>query len=199
MDQNTVSRVYNSQGEIELATRNLLDVGFKSECLSVLLPNGKVKSIHYVNRSNPLKNFSFTDDLAIGVETGALIGSAAGLLAGLGLLGISNVDGVILGKPIALVLSGLIIGALIGSVGGALVGWSLSKADNVAYEKGLMLVVHTTSENEVREAEAILRKTEDSFLKVGSNSYRHNKKNYERKKNKKSTPFAKNAEISRKR
>jgi hypothetical protein len=177
MDQNnTVSRIYNSQGEIEIAVRTLLDIGFKSENLSILLPNGSVKTVGFINRSNPVKRFSFTDDLAIGIETGALVGSAAGLLAGLGLLGISSVDGLITGRPIVLVLSGLIIGALIGSFGGALVGWSLSRNEKTNYEsnlnKGLMLVVHTLSDHELEEAESILEQTEKSFAPEPTKNYK---------------------------
>jgi hypothetical protein len=173
---NTVSKIYTSQIEIETAVRNLLDQGFSVDRLSVVLPSGKRKSVQFLDKGNPLKTLSVYDDVAIGIETGALIGSAAGLFAGLGLLGISNVGGLLLSKPIGLVLTGLAIGAIFGGLGGGLVGWSLSQNEERNYERylstdGLMLVVHTSDDQEIEKAEMLLQKTFEQFAPVQARDY----------------------------
>src|ERR1700747_1704393 len=101
--------IYKSRAQVESAVDALVAGGFRSEDISVLMPEnvGTKDFAHEKGTKAP-------EGAAAGAGTGAVIGGTLGLLAGIGALAIPG-----LGPFIA---AGPIMGALAGAGGGGVVG-----------------------------------------------------------------------------
>lgn len=71
---------------------------------------------------------------AIGASTGGILGGAAGLLAGLGLLAIPGIGPILAAGPIAATLAGAAAGAGAGGILGGLIGLGIPEEDAERYE-----------------------------------------------------------------
>jgi predicted nucleic acid-binding protein len=116
--------------------------------------------------TNPAEGTKVDEGAKAGAATGATIGGLGGLLVGLGTLAIPGVGPVIAGgaaaTALATALSGGAIGGVAGGLGGALVGLGIPEdrarmySDRISH--GEYLVMVDGSENEIRQAEALLQR-----------------------------------------
>jgi hypothetical protein len=147
----------------------LHSAGFTSEKISMLLPDESGSEDMGHNNSTKAP-----EGASAGIGTGAVLGGALGLLAGIGALAIPGLGPFIAAGPIMTALSGAAIGGTIGGVTGALIGLGIPEYEAKQYEGKLkdgniLLSVHTENPGEVENvigifetnrAEAIGRSTE---------------------------------------
>src|ERR1700712_521247 len=160
MSKNTaVFGIYRNRLHVEQGVDALLDHGFRSEDVSVLLPDnvGTKDFAHEKNTKAP-------EGTATGAGTGAVVGGTLGLLAGIGALAIPGVGPFIAAGPIMGTLAGLGSGGLVGGVIGALVGMGIPEYEAKRYEGrvkegGILLSVHCDSSDWVARAKQQLKES----------------------------------------
>ena len=154
--------IYSTRDGVERATDALLQSGFTTNDISVLLPESLGNSRPAVStEGTPLagsvagsaartpvgvtdtrdhkdigtvKNTKAPEGAAAGASTGAVIGGTLGLLAGIGLLAIPGVGPLIAAGPIMASLAGLGIGGAVGGFTGALIGMGIPEYEAKKYE-----------------------------------------------------------------
>src|SRR5262245_10822313 len=151
--------IYRDRGRAESGVDTLLDNGFRSEDISVLLPDnvGTKDFAHEKHTKAP-------EGAATGATAGAVIGGTLGLLAGIGSLAIPGVGPFIAAGPIMGALAGIGSGGVVGGVVGALVGLGMPEYEAKRYEglirKGRVLVsVHCDNSDWVKRAKQVLETT----------------------------------------
>src|SRR5690349_14039663 len=152
-----VFAIYSTRAAAEQAANALINAGFNSSEISVLLPeNLGTREI------GPEKASKAPEGATAGAGTGAVLGGALGLLAGIGALAIPGVGPLIAAGPIMATLAGMGVGGTVGGVTGALVGLGIPEYEAKRYEGrvksgGVLLSVHCDTSEEVDRAEKLLK------------------------------------------
>jgi hypothetical protein len=151
--------IYRSASAAERAVDTLVQQGFSSADISVLLPDnrGTRDFAHEKDTKAP-------EGTATGATTGGVIGGTLGILAGIGALAIPGLGPFIAAGPIMGGLAGLGAGGAIGGIIGALVGMGIPEYEAKRYEGhlkkgGVLLSVHCNTSDEISRAKDLLRTT----------------------------------------
>jgi hypothetical protein len=154
--------IYSSRTAVENATDALVQAGFPTADISVLLPES-------LGGSGPKemgteKATKAPEGTAAGATAGGVIGGTLGVLAGVGLLAIPGLGPFIAAGPIMAGLAGLGVGGAIGGVTGALIGLGIPEFEAKRYEDrlkngGILLSVHCDTGEEIKRAKELLERT----------------------------------------
>ena len=149
--------IYRDRAHVEDAVDALIDNGFRSEDISVLMPEnvGTKDFAHEKGTKAP-------EGAAAGAGTGAVVGGTLGLLAGIGALAIPGLGPFIAAGPIMGALAGAGTGGVVGGLIGALVGMGIPEYEAKRYEThvkngGHLLSVHCDDVSWENRAKAIMR------------------------------------------
>ncbi|MDF5725892.1 MAG: hypothetical protein PUP91_36690 [Rhizonema sp. PD37] len=156
--------VFPHRRDAEAAIRELQDVGFSMDQVSLLAKDtdgGNIAGADRLGASNKAG-----ESAAAGAATGGALGGLGGLLIGLGALAIPGVGPVIAGGAVATALATAVTGGAIGAAAGGLTGGlvGLGIPENKAklysdrINRGDYVVFVDGTDDEVRRAEAILRR-----------------------------------------
>ena len=151
--------IYRDRSHVETGVDTLIENGFRTEDISVLLPEnvGTKDFAHQKNTKAP-------EGAAAGAGTGAVLGGTLGLLVGLGALAIPGLGPFIAAGPLMAALAGAGGGGAVGGIIGALVGLGIPEYEAKRYEgmiKGgkALLSVHCDNSDWVKRATDILERT----------------------------------------
>jgi len=151
--------IYRSVSAAERAVDMLVQQGFSSADISVLLPDnrGTRDFAHEKDTKAP-------EGTTTGVTTGGVIGGTLGVLAGIGALAIPGLGPFIAAGPIMGGLAGLGVGGAVGGLIGALVGMGIPEYEAKRYEGhlksgGVLLSVHCDTSDEISRAKDLLKTT----------------------------------------
>src|SRR4051794_41971785 len=151
--------IYQNRSQVESAVDTLSAEGFRTEDISVLLPEnmGTKDFAHEKNTKAP-------EGATTGAGTGAVVGGTLGLLAGIGALAIPGLGPFIAAGPIMGALAGAGAGGAVGGLVGALVGMGIPEYEAKRYEGqvkdgGILLSVHCDDSEWVKRAKGILEQT----------------------------------------
>src|ERR1700690_53169 len=151
--------IYSTRNAAEQAAEALVNGGFATGDISVLLPeNLGTKQI------GTEKATKAPEGATAGAGTGAVLGGALGLLAGIGALAIPGVGPLIAAGPIMAALAGVGVGGAVGGITGALIGMGIPEYEAKRYEGrikegGILLSVHSDSSEWTKKAKDILERT----------------------------------------
>ena len=151
--------LYKSRAQAEAAVDTLQQEGFRSDDVSVLLPDQQ-SSEEFAHE----KNTKAPEGATTGVATGGAVGGTLGLLAGIGALAIPGLGPFIAAGPIMGFLAGAGAGGAVGGLVGALVGMGIPEYEAKRYEGhvkdgGILLSVHCDNSEWVGRAKRILEIT----------------------------------------
>ncbi|HEY3827528.1 MAG TPA: general stress protein [Bryobacteraceae bacterium] len=151
--------IYDSVAHAERAVDALVQSGFSSADISVLLPDS-----HTTRDFAHQKETKAPEGTATGVTTGGVIGGVLGVLTGIGTLAIPGLGPFIAAGPIMAGLAGLGVGGAVGGIIGALVGMGIPEYEAKRYEGrlksgGVLLSVHCDTSNEIKRAKEMLKGT----------------------------------------
>jgi len=151
--------IYQNRSQAEAAVDALVTDGFRTEDISVLLPEniGTKDFAHEKNTKAP-------EGAATGAGTGAVVGGTLGLLAGIGALAIPGLGPFIAAGPIMGALAGAGTGGVVGGLLGALVGMGIPEYEAKRYEglikEGrILLSVHCDNSDWVKRGKRVLERT----------------------------------------
>jgi len=158
MGKNTaVYGIFRSRDQAENAVDRLVAAGFRTEDISVLLPEnvGTKDFAHEKNTKAP-------EGTTTGAVTGGIVGGTLGLLAGIGALAIPGLGPFIAAGPIMGALAGLGAGGAVGGLVGALVGMGIPEYEAKRYEGrvkegGILMSVHADNSDWTDRAKEILK------------------------------------------
>src|SRR5882757_6309050 len=121
--------IYRDRLHVEQTVDALLEQGFRSEDISVLLPDnvGTKDFAHEKHTKAP-------EGAATGAGAGAVVGGTLGLLAGVGALAIPGLGPFIAAGPIMGALGGIGAGGVVGGLIGTLVGLGIPEYEAKRYE-----------------------------------------------------------------
>lgn len=151
--------IYSSSAAAERAVDSLVQAGFDSADISVLLEDrGSTREFAHS------KDTKAPEGTATGATTGGLIGGTLGVLAGIGALAIPGVGPLIAAGPIMAGLAGMGVGGAVGGLVGALIGMGIPEYEAKRYEGrvkdgGTLLSVHCDTSEEVSRAKKVLEST----------------------------------------
>ena len=151
--------IYSSLASADNATDALVRAGFPASDISALLPdNLGTKEI------GTQKATKGPEGAATGAGSGAVLGGALGLLAGIGAIAIPGVGPFIAAGPIMAALAGVGVGGAVGGVTGALIGLGIPEYEAKRYEGriqkgGILLSVHCDTSDEIKRAKEIMKNT----------------------------------------
>jgi hypothetical protein len=151
--------IYQDRVHVEEAVDSLVHAGFRSTDISVLLPENIGTKDFAIE-----KHTKAPEGMTTGASTGAVVGGALGLLAGIGALSIPEVGPFVAAGPILAALAGIGGGGVVGGLIGALVGMGIPEYEAKRYEgliKGgrVLLSVHCDDSDWVKRAKEILQRT----------------------------------------
>ena len=116
----TITRLFDTHSDAENAVRALEARGVPSSDISIVANNSS--GAHGSGSGTDATGVNDDGDVNRGVSTGALVGGAGGLLAGLGLLAIPGLGPIVAAGWLLSTAAGAGIGALGGGVTGGIVG-----------------------------------------------------------------------------
>jgi len=151
--------IYKSRSQAESAVDALQRAGFRSDDISVLMPDQQ-SSEEFAHE----KNTKAPEGTTTGVAAGGAIGGTLGLLAGIGALAIPGLGPFIAAGPIMGTLAGIGAGGAVGGLVGALVGMGIPEYEAKRYEGrvkdgGILLSVHCDDSDWTDRAKKILEQT----------------------------------------
>ena len=151
--------IYSTREAVERAADAIVNAGFSTSDISVLLPENLGSRAIGTEKSTKAP-----EGATAGGTTGALLGGALGMLAGIGALAIPGVGPLIAAGPIMATLAGAGIGGAVGGIAGALVGLGIPEYEAKRYEGriqkgGILLSVHCPSSDDVKRAKEIIERT----------------------------------------
>jgi len=151
--------IYQTRSQAEASVDALIAAGFRSEDISVLLPEN-VGTKDFAAE----KNTKAPEGATTGAGAGAAVGGTLGLLAGIGALAIPGLGPFIAAGPIMGALAGLGAGGAVGGLIGALIGMGIPEYEAKRYEgmvkQGkILLSVHADNSEWVGRAKDILKRT----------------------------------------
>jgi len=150
--------IFRDRAQAEQGVDSLISAGFRSEDISVLLPEN-VGTKDFAAE----KNTKAPEGTATGAGTGAVVGGTLGLLAGIGALAIPGLGPFIAAGPIMGALAGAGTGGVVGGIIGALVGMGIPEYEAKRYEgmikEGkILLSVHCDNSDWVKRAKDVLER-----------------------------------------
>ncbi len=151
--------IYTTVAAADQATDRLVKAGFLASNISALMPeNLGSKEI------GTEKATKAPEGVTAGVSTGAVLGGALGLLAGIGALAIPGVGPFIAAGPIMAGLAGLGVGGAVGGFTGALIGMGIPEYEAKRYEGrikngGILLSAHCDTSEEIKRAKEVMKET----------------------------------------
>jgi len=160
MAKNTaVYGILRNRAQAEAAVDRLVENGFRTEDISVLLPEnvGTKDFAHEKNTKAP-------EGTATGAATGGVVGGTLGLLAGIGALAIPGLGPFIAAGPIMATLAGAGAGGVLGGLVGALVGMGIPEYEAKRYEGrvkegGILMSVHCDNSDWTKRAKEVLEQS----------------------------------------
>ncbi|WP_217561262.1 general stress protein [Paenibacillus sp. GbtcB18] len=163
--------VFQSIREAHRAIEALKEHGYRNEDISVLAKHREEFGPYTERQEIAGKEDTKAEKGAIG---GAAIGSAAGLIAGIGLMAVPGIGPILAAGPLAAALSGAAIGAGAGGVTGALVGAGIPEEEIENYhsrvDRGDILLVVDTPEDKWELVNEILRENRDDNVTADEHS-----------------------------
>jgi hypothetical protein len=160
MAKNTAAYgIFHNRAQAENAVDRLVAAGFRTEDISVLLPEnvGTKDFAHEKHTKAP-------EGTATGAAAGGVVGGTLGLLAGIGALAIPGLGPFIAAGPIMAALAGAGAGGVVGGLVGALVGMGIPEYEAKRYEGrvkegGILMSVHADNSDWTKRAKEILEQT----------------------------------------
>jgi hypothetical protein len=160
MAKNTaVYGIYRNRSQAENAVDQLIENGFRTEDISVLLAEnvGTKDFAHEKHTKAP-------EGTATGAAAGGVVGGALGLLAGVGALAIPGLGPFIAAGPIMSLLAGAGAGGVVGGLVGALAGMGIPEYEAKRYEGrikegGILMSVHCDDADWTKKAKMMLEQT----------------------------------------
>jgi hypothetical protein len=151
--------IYGTYAGAENAINTLTRDGFPISDISVLVPETLG-----TKDMGTQKATKAPEGTAAGAGSGAVLGGALGLLAGIGALAIPGVRPLIAAGPIMATLAGMGVGGAVGGVAGGLIGLGIPEFEAKRYEGrlkkgGILLSVHCDTSEEIKQAKQILKNT----------------------------------------
>ena len=151
--------IYQSGQHAERAVDLIIEAGFPSANISVLLPDSR-STKEFAHE----KDTKAPEGTTVGVTTGGVIGGTLGVLAGVGALAIPGIGPFIAAGPIMAGLAGLGVGGAVGGLVGALVGMGIPEYEAKRYEGhvkngGTLLSVHCDTSEQITRAKEVLKST----------------------------------------
>ncbi len=149
--------IFTTVASADNATDSLVKSGFSASAISALLPE------NLGNRAiGTEKATKAPEGATAGAGTGAVLGGALGLLAGIGALAIPGVGPLIAAGPIMAALAGVGVGGAVGGFTGALIGLGIPEYEAKRYEGritkgGILLSVHCDTSDEIKRAKNIMK------------------------------------------
>lgn len=113
----TITALYDSYEDAELAVRDLEAAGIRDEDISLVANNTGERVRKHVKEGNEAGTGA-----EAGATFGAVVGGTVGILAGLGMLAIPGVGPVVAAGWLAATAAGAVGGAAVGGAGGGLIG-----------------------------------------------------------------------------
>lgn len=174
----TITRLFDDYADATNAIRELETIGVPHDHLSIVASNADKRHGDHVDQDDDSINDH--GDVSRGVSTGAVLGGAGGLLAGLGLLAIPGLGPIVAAGWLAATAAGAGIGAAGGAATGSIVG-ALKNAghdedDAHVYAEGVRrggsLVSAKVPDELVSEAEAVLERNRSVDAQSRGASYR---------------------------
>ena len=151
--------LYPDRSQLEAGVNALIVAGFRSEDVSVLLPDneGTKDLAHERNTKAP-------EGATAGVSAGGVLGGAFGLLVGLGALVIPGLGPFIAAGPIVSTLAGMGAGGTVGGLVGALAGMGVPEYEAKRYDGrvrkgGILVSVHCDNSAWASRAKDIMKST----------------------------------------
>lgn len=148
--------VFASDQDASNAVRDLQDLGYRAEDISVI---GKNKDD--VNAIHEETGTKAPEGIASGAATGGVLGGLAGLLAGIGALAIPGIGPIVAAGPIAATLTGAAVGAGAGGLVGGLVGLGIPEDEaeeyNTFVKHGRILVMVDAEDAQERSVYSLFR------------------------------------------
>lgn len=159
----TVVGIFESERVAKEAIEDLRRAGFERE-ISLLAKDQN--NISRTPDENGGETMAGGETVADGVATGGVLGGLGGLAIGAGALVIPGLGPLIAAGPIA----GLLSGAASGGVAGGLIDWGIPEEEGRRYEEEIkrdkIIVAVNSSEDNIAEAENILKNHGASEVKV---------------------------------
>jgi len=153
----SVYGIFRDRMHVEQGVDALLENGFRSEDISVLLPDnvGTKDFAHEKQTKAP-------EGATTGAGAGAVVGGTLGLLAGIGALAIPGLGPFIAAGPIMGALAGVGTGGVVGGLIGGLVGMGIPEYEAKRYEGMVreghaLLSVHCDNSDWVGRAKDVLK------------------------------------------
>lgn len=151
--------IYPSLSSADNATDSLIRSGFLAADISALLPENLGS-----RQIGTEKATKAPEGAAAGAGSGAVLGGALGLLAGIGALAIPGVGPLIAAGPIMAALAGVGVGGAVGGFAGALIGLGIPEYEAKRYEGrmqkgGVLLSVHCDTSDEIKRAKELMKNT----------------------------------------
>jgi hypothetical protein len=149
--------IYPTTAQVERAVNALLEAGFGSQDVSVLMADLQGTRDFAVSKETKAPEGATT-----GATTGGVIGGALGVLAGIGALAIPGLGPLLAAGPIVAGLAGVGAGGAVGGLLGALVGMGIPEFEARRYEGrvkdgGVLVSVHCETPGEILRAKEVLR------------------------------------------
>jgi hypothetical protein len=151
--------IYATADQAERTVNALIQDGFLSEDVSVLMPDQRStrEFAHHKETKAP-------EGTAAGVTAGGVVGGTLGVLVGLGTLAIPGLGPLLAAGPIVAGLAGLGAGGAVGGLIGALAGMGIPEYEARRYEGrvkdgGILLSVHCKTPGNILRAREILTDT----------------------------------------
>lgn len=171
----TITRLFDDYGDATTAVRDLEALGIHHDDISIVANNA-----HGKHDADDHDGINDDGDVTRGTTTGALLGGAGGLLAGLGLLAIPGLGPIVAAGWLAATAAGAGIGAIGGAATGGLVG-ALKSAGHTDEEanvysegvrRGGTLVSAKMADDQVQQVEAVLDRNGAVDTAARSSAYR---------------------------
>src|ERR1700735_384006 len=158
-EKTAVFGIFTTVASADNATDSLVKSGFSASDISALLPENLGNKAIRTEKATKAP-----EGATAGAGTGAVLGGALGLLAGIGALAIPGVGPLIAAGPIMAALAGVGVGGAIGGLTGALIGMGIPEYEAKRYEGrvkdgGILLSVHSDTSEEIKRAKEILERT----------------------------------------
>jgi len=159
MKNRAVYGIYRDRVETENAVDRFIAAGFRSEDISVLLPEN-VGTKDFAHE----KHTKMPEGTATGATAGGVVGGTLGLLAGIGVLAIPGLGPFIAAGPIMAALAGAGAGGVVGGIVGALIGLGVPEYEAKRYEGrikegGILMSVHCDNSEWVNRATELMKQT----------------------------------------
>jgi len=150
--------VFQDVSSLKTAVASLRKAGYSNTAVSVLFPDKRAATNSIVE-----KQPNATEDFALGLRIGAVVGGVFGLLTGSGAFDIPELDSFVISGPVVATLAGIGMGGIIGGTLGALVHLKVRvygmNVDEACKTSGFLLVVDCDNRDCAQRAEVILKNT----------------------------------------